>query len=289
MNKFTVFGNHSQQANGQENIVSSDNKLKHRISETGNKIAVSEKKKHGILKRGRKHHRRYYSNKHEASNCGTKEPKGPSETHIEWQPEGKVCPYPSSQRKSFLIITRLVRFTSEDSTHPIACCIQVLVQNSRRIRNRIRRKYRKDTEKRRHQRHHKRMQHIHRVEQMEELHRQQSPPQSFSEPETHTRSKRSVSSPRHVEALVVADPSMVDFHQDRDVETYLLTIMNMVSSLYKDPAIGNLIKVVVVRIVLLEEDNTSPDFNVTHAAEKNLMDFCRYFCSLAPVAGLHSI
>lgn len=90
------------------------------------------------------------------------------------------------------------------------------------------------------------------------------------------RGKRSISSPRHVEALIVADPSMVAFHQDGDVETYLLTIMNMVSSLYKDPAIGNLIKVVVVRIVLLEEDETQPDFNVTHLAENNLHNFCRY-------------
>lgn len=90
------------------------------------------------------------------------------------------------------------------------------------------------------------------------------------------RAKRSISSPRHVEALIVADPSMVAFHQDGDVETYLLTIMNMVSSLYKDPAIGNLIKVVVVRIVLLEEDETQPDFNVTHLAENNLHNFCRY-------------
>lgn len=69
---------------------------------------------------------------------------------------------------------------------------------------------------------------------------------------------------------------MVAFHQDDYVETYLLTIMNMVSSLYKDPAIGNFIKVVVVRIVLLEEDESHPDFNVTHVAENNLQNFCRY-------------
>lgn len=94
--------------------------------------------------------------------------------------------------------------------------------------------------------------------------------------EIQKRSKRSVSSPRHVEALVVADSSMVTFHQDGDVEMYLLTIMNMVSSLYKDPAIGNLIKVVVIRIVLLEEEEAHPDFNITHAAEENLREFCRY-------------
>lgn len=69
------------------------------------------------------------------------------------------------------------------------------------------------------------------------------------------RFKRSVSRARHVEALVVADTSMMAFHQDGDVETYLLTIMNMVSSLYLDPTIGNFINVVVVRIILMEEDD----------------------------------
>lgn len=69
------------------------------------------------------------------------------------------------------------------------------------------------------------------------------------------RAKRSISRPRHVEALVVADTTMMAFHQDGDVETYLLTIMNMVSSLYLDPTIGNFINVVVVRIILVEEDD----------------------------------
>lgn len=43
------------------------------------------------------------------------------------------------------------------------------------------------------------------------------------------RPPRSVSKERHVETLVVADSTMVEFHQDGDVDTYLLTIMNMVS------------------------------------------------------------
>lgn len=69
------------------------------------------------------------------------------------------------------------------------------------------------------------------------------------------RSKRSISTPRHVEALVVADTTMMAFHQDGDVETYLLTIMNMVSALYLDPTIGNFINIVVVRIILVEEED----------------------------------
>lgn len=159
----------------------------------------------------------------------------------------------------------------------------MIVQNSRKMRNHIRRKYFKDNEKRRQQRQHRKKQRLHRAKQLEHLLNQHKDTnlENYSDFDdivdfkVHTRNKRSVSSPRHVEALVVADPSMVTFHQDGDVEMYLLTIMNMVSSLYKDPAIGNLIKVVVVRIVLLEEEDSHPDFNVTHAAERNLHNFCR--------------
>lgn len=43
----------------------------------------------------------------------------------------------------------------------------------------------------------------------------------------HDRQRRSITSERNVEALVVADKSMYDFHKD-DVENYVLTIMNMV-------------------------------------------------------------
>lgn len=74
-----------------------------------------------------------------------------------------------------------------------------------------------------------------------------------AKPSRWHRSKRSISTPRHVEALVVADGTMMSFHQDGDVETYLLTIMNMVSSLYLDPTIGNFINIVVVRIILIED------------------------------------
>lgn len=82
-----------QQTNDKEpDNLNSDIKLKLRHSEAGYKInRNSEKNKNYVLKQGRKHQRKTGSKKHEATNCGTKEPKGPSETHIEWEPEGKVC------------------------------------------------------------------------------------------------------------------------------------------------------------------------------------------------------
>lgn len=47
--------------------------------------------------------------------------------------------------------------------------------------------------------------------------------------EFSSRRKRSISKNYYVEALVVADAGMVEFHQDGEIETYILTLMNMVS------------------------------------------------------------
>lgn len=55
----------------------------------------------------------------------------------------------------------------------------------------------------------------------------------------------------------------------------MLTIMNMVSTLYKDPTIGNSITVVVVKIILLEEEDGYQDLNVTHIAGATLESFCK--------------
>lgn len=87
------------------------------------------------------------------------------------------------------------------------------------------------------------------------------------------RTKRSVSTAHHVEVLVVADSTMVQFHGD--VKTYLLTIMNMVSSLYKDPSIGNLVHIKVVKILMIEEEEEEEDLTISHQAETTLSNFCR--------------
>lgn len=42
------------------------------------------------------------------------------------------------------------------------------------------------------------------------------------------KDKRSISKEHFVETLVVADSTMVEFHQEGDIETYILTLMNMV-------------------------------------------------------------
>nr|XP_032514360.1 A disintegrin and metalloproteinase with thrombospondin motifs 7 [Danaus plexippus plexippus] len=100
--------------------------------------------------------------------------------------------------------------------------------------------------------------------------------------EASKRSTRSVSKPRHVEVLLVADKSMTDFHNQGNLETYLLTIMNMVSSLYMDPSIGNYIKVVVVKIILVEEMHAAPELSVSTNADSTLASFCRWQHQLNP-------
>ena len=44
-----------------------------------------------------------------------------------------------------------------------------------------------------------------------------------------SRSQRSVSRERWVETMVVADSKLIDYHGQDNVESYIFTIMNMVS------------------------------------------------------------
>ncbi|XP_068158659.1 A disintegrin and metalloproteinase with thrombospondin motifs 7 isoform X2 [Drosophila tropicalis] len=118
---------------------------------------------------------------------------------------------------------------------------------------------------RRHRQHH---QHRQRQRHRQHLHTK------FKYETQSQRSRRSISSPRHVETLIVADATMTAFH--KDLNRYLLTIMNMVSALYKDPSIGNSIEIVVVRIIQLDEDETEQELNLTQNAQKNLDRFCNW-------------
>ncbi|XP_022245549.1 A disintegrin and metalloproteinase with thrombospondin motifs 7-like [Limulus polyphemus] len=86
------------------------------------------------------------------------------------------------------------------------------------------------------------------------------------------RTKRSVSKEKNVETLVVVDKKMKDFYHNDDVETYVLTIMNMVSSLYHDATIGNAINIVLVRVIILDED----DDEIIFDGMCSLLLFLRY-------------
>ncbi|XP_053532635.1 A disintegrin and metalloproteinase with thrombospondin motifs 18 [Ictalurus punctatus] len=78
----------------------------------------------------------------------------------------------------------------------------------------------------------------------------------------------------NVETLVVADRKMVETHGQENVTTYILTIMNMVSSLFKDGTIGTDINIVVVSLLLLEQEPLG--LSISHHADQTLNSFCQW-------------
>ncbi|XP_061830889.2 A disintegrin and metalloproteinase with thrombospondin motifs 7 [Nerophis lumbriciformis] len=86
--------------------------------------------------------------------------------------------------------------------------------------------------------------------------------------------RRSVSKEKWVETLVVADPKMVEYHGSKSVESYVLAVMNIVAGIFQDASIGNTINIVVVRLILLEQDED--DLKITHHADNSLSSFCKW-------------
>ncbi|KAM5260623.1 A disintegrin and metalloproteinase with thrombospondin motifs 12 isoform 1-T1 [Hipposideros larvatus] len=98
-------------------------------------------------------------------------------------------------------------------------------------------------------------------------------------------SRRSISKERWVETLVVADTKMIEYHGSENVESYILTIMNMVTGLFHNPSIGNAVHIVVVRLILLEEEEQG--LKIVHHAEKTLSSFCKWQKSINPKSDLN--
>ncbi|KAM4592368.1 A disintegrin and metalloproteinase with thrombospondin motifs 18 [Odontesthes bonariensis] len=115
-------------------------------------------------------------------------------------------------------------------------------------------------------------------------------PDEFVLPEVEEpgRTKRSpINSNRvgglNVETLVVADRKMLEKHGRENVTTYVLTVMNMVSSLFKDGTIGTDINIVVVSLLLLEQDPLG--LTLSHHADQSLNSFCQWQSGLVGKGG----
>ncbi|GAB5567391.1 A disintegrin and metalloproteinase with thrombospondin motifs 16 [Prionailurus iriomotensis] len=78
----------------------------------------------------------------------------------------------------------------------------------------------------------------------------------------------------NVETLVVVDRKMMQTHGHENITTYVLTILNMVSALFKDGTIGGNINIAVVGLILLEEDQ--PGLVISHHADHTLSSFCQW-------------
>ncbi|CAH3156387.1 unnamed protein product, partial [Porites lobata] len=89
-----------------------------------------------------------------------------------------------------------------------------------------------------------------------------------------TRKRRSTDE-SFVETLVVADRTMVDaFKSKADLQAYILTLMGVVSQVYRDRSIGNSINIVVVKIALLESNQRG--LHISSDTVRTLKSFCRW-------------
>ncbi|XP_006888295.1 PREDICTED: A disintegrin and metalloproteinase with thrombospondin motifs 20-like [Elephantulus edwardii] len=87
----------------------------------------------------------------------------------------------------------------------------------------------------------------------------------------HSRRKRFLSHPRYVEVMVAADMKMLRYH-GQNLQHYILTLMAIVASIYKDSSIGNLINIAVVKVVILHDEQNGPVINSDATA--TLHNFC---------------
>ncbi|EDO42270.1 predicted protein [Nematostella vectensis] len=76
---------------------------------------------------------------------------------------------------------------------------------------------------------------------------------------------------------------MVGFHGNDSIEEYVLTVMNMVSSMYRDPSLGTSIKIEVLKIIYLHA--TPEGLRITPNGRKTLRSFCDWQNSLQWMTG----
>uniref|UniRef100_A0A8D2LD57 ADAM metallopeptidase with thrombospondin type 1 motif 9 n=1 Tax=Varanus komodoensis TaxID=61221 RepID=A0A8D2LD57_VARKO len=90
---------------------------------------------------------------------------------------------------------------------------------------------------------------------------------------SHRRTKRFLSYPRFVEVMVVADSRMLAYH-GANLQHYILTLMSIVASIYKDPSIGNLINIVIVKLAIIQNEQDGP--SISYNAQTTLKNFCQW-------------
>ncbi|KAA0724763.1 A disintegrin and metalloproteinase with thrombospondin motifs 20 [Triplophysa tibetana] len=71
--------------------------------------------------------------------------------------------------------------------------------------------------------------------------------------------------------MVTADVKMVR-HHGRNLEHYILTIMSVVAAIYRDPSVGNLINIMIVKLIVIHDEQEGP--NINFYATSTLHNFC---------------
>ncbi|XP_048839072.1 LOW QUALITY PROTEIN: A disintegrin and metalloproteinase with thrombospondin motifs 20-like [Brienomyrus brachyistius] len=88
---------------------------------------------------------------------------------------------------------------------------------------------------------------------------------------SQSRQKRFLSYPRYVELMVTADAKMTR-HHGHNLENYILTIMSVVAAIYRDPSVGNLITVTIVKLIVIHNEQDGP--SISYNAASTLHSFC---------------
>uniref|UniRef100_A0A7N8Y7P8 ADAM metallopeptidase with thrombospondin type 1 motif 20 n=1 Tax=Mastacembelus armatus TaxID=205130 RepID=A0A7N8Y7P8_9TELE len=96
---------------------------------------------------------------------------------------------------------------------------------------------------------------------------------SSTHPASPRRRKRFLSYPRYVELMVTADAKMMQ-HHGNNLEHYILTIMSVVAAVYRDPSVGNLINIMIVKLVIIHNEQEGP--TVSFNAATTLHNFCTW-------------
>ncbi|XP_070986825.1 A disintegrin and metalloproteinase with thrombospondin motifs 8-like [Oncorhynchus clarkii lewisi] len=104
------------------------------------------------------------------------------------------------------------------------------------------------------------------------------------DPERQLRGKRFVSAPRFIETLVVADTSMTHFYGD-EIKHYILTLVSVAAQLYKHPSIKNPVHMVVVKMVVVEDEEVGPPLSNNGGVA--LRNFCAWQQQFNPASQRH--
>ncbi|CAH2320471.1 A disintegrin and metallo ase with thrombospondin motifs 8 [Pelobates cultripes] len=99
------------------------------------------------------------------------------------------------------------------------------------------------------------------------------------------RQRRFVAVDRFVEILLVADTTMVKFYGE-DLKLHLLTLMSIAARIYKHPSLRNSVSLVVVKVLVVEEEDVGPD--ISDNGGLTLRNFCNWQQSFNPPNDRHS-
>ncbi|XP_076462921.1 A disintegrin and metalloproteinase with thrombospondin motifs 2-like [Babylonia areolata] len=89
------------------------------------------------------------------------------------------------------------------------------------------------------------------------------------------RRRRSTGRKRYLEVMVVVDHTLVNMHGKGRIKNYILTLMNIVNSVYQHHTLGVNLRVVVTEILLLKPEEQKQVL-VTRDAYRTVQQFCQW-------------